>query len=264
MILTNTQYEVYLNPNNIKACNINKSCTEAFKYALSEFNEIWPRIRNFIIDGQVTYKDIKITALSIEEDMYLKSLLDLPIETKEIKNVNGYIIGKIRFFTVEDLNRDYQILTFNRDNIRLISVFLGNQFYDEDNYNIIKFMYDLAEILIETKLYGFCNIESSVYCTSSPNNIIVLNDIITPSDVKFIIQYYYTLFNCITSNSACDYNYIYENCARPIIPIIKGELLSEIMDITTKIELEDVSENNEYTNLLYNKIYNHLNEFVKE
>lgn len=261
MLLTNTQYEVYLNPNNIKIYSINKTCTQAFKQALSEFNEIWNRVKNFITDGKVTYKDTKITVLSIEEDIYLKSLLYLPLETKEIKNVNGYIIGKIRFFTVEDLNRDYQILTFNRDNVRLISVFLGNQFYDQDNYNIIKLMYDLAEIFIETKLYGLYGIESSVYCTSSPNNVIVLNDIITPSDVKFIVQYYYTLFKCITDNSICDYKYIYENCARPIIPIIGNELLAEIMNLTTKIELEDVSENNEYTNLLYNKIYHHLNEF---
>ena len=234
--------------------SLNNKIEEEMNSVLHSFSFNYRKIENFLLNREKSYRDTPVRVLSFEEDIYLNNILN--IESEDVLKT-GICIGSNRIFILEDLPITYKILNYKRDENYIISIFVGKYFYDNE-YNYLKLIYDLSELYIDLKLKEL-GVLTNRYGEDYPNEVIVLNKNIIPSDAVFVTNYYSTIFKAImynTNNSIISkYDFVAEN-QRPIYSILGSESLSKIWDYSDSvINNEDTDiELLETINVVYNDL----------
>lgn len=178
---------------------------DGFQYLVDNCTMIWNKILPIVVDGIVPKRSSSVTDLIVEEDIYLSTHLSHPAETKDKAYKHGIICGNCRIFVLEDLDIDYEILQYslgvygnNYGNLKsntkqMMTIFIGNRF-DESNKCIIKFIYDLVELLFVQKFHDI------IPFNNYPENLIVVSPNLSDiSTIRFIAEYYITIFRAINS-----------------------------------------------------------------
>lgn len=170
------------------------------KNILVDFNRIFPSVQDFIVSGEAKYRDILVKHLSVQEEMYIKNVLKADVE--QVTN-DAIICKSMRVFLV-DGDFDFKLLFYDTMEYDIISIFIGNKFYDDDA-NHIKLIHEIVTNLLDKilRLYNV-NIESNQLY-----DYLVIKDFYNPSNIEFVFQYYRFLLWSIASNTNKSVNFKY-------------------------------------------------------
>lgn len=171
------------------------------KSVILEFNRNFPTVQKFISSKESSYRDIPIKCLSIQEEMYVKNILKSNVD-KVTKN--AIICKNIRVFLTND-NFDFRVLFYDTIDTNIISIFIGNNFYINEN-NHLKLIHEIVVNILD-KILKMNNINSEFL---GGREYLIIKDLYNPSNVEFVFQYYRFLLLAIVSNtnSKVDFEYL--------------------------------------------------------
>jgi hypothetical protein len=174
------------------------------KAVLVDFNRIFPSVQDFIVSKEAKYRDILVKHLSVQEEMYIKNILKEDTD----KVINDAIICKsIRVFLV-DANFDFKLLFYDTLEYNIISIFIGNKFYEDDS-NHVKLIHEIVTNLLD-KILRLYNIPIE---SNHKYDYLVIKDFYNPSNVEFVFQYYRFLLWAIINNTGktVDFKYLQDH-----------------------------------------------------
>lgn len=209
------------------------------------------------LDDRFRSAGVKIPQTSIEEYVYLKDVLNSNID--DIKDAK-ILSDNIRVFKLDKYipNYPYRIMEFttsnivNGNNISYISLFVGSNFEIDDVDSLV---YDLSEYIINQKLEEY-NVEFNlISCKNNIQKTIVMNAYPNPSDAKFIVDYYSTVFCILLKLIPSIENFKdIKNCDNGRRYIFKFDDMVKIFEFSKKCFLEKDTEDD----------YIEINSFVFE
>ena len=210
------------------------------KSVFVEFNRIFPSVQDFIISKEAKYRDILIKHLSVQEEMYIKNVLKLDVDqvTKD-----AIICKNMRVFLV-DSDFDFRLLFYDTIEHSIISIFIGNKFYEND-CNHVKLIHEIVTNLLDKILRSNnINIESN-----QKYDYLVIKDFYNPSNVEFVFQYYRFLLSAIINNTnkTVDFKYLQDHISyyksflafsdksmKVLWDMVEDDLLGNVSDHTFK------------------------------
>ena len=204
---------------------LNQELDKTIDSAVESFEYYYRCIENFIVTKEPRYRDVRTKVLSFEEALFVRNIIG--IKDTEYVLDKGICVNNVRVFVLNDIDINYKIINYKHDDKDLISIFIGSKFY-EDEYNFIRFIYDLAELFININIRKLGIPFNRI---NKEEDVIVLNSNSTPSDAIFVTLYYSGIFKSVirnTNNSiVSNFDVIYQK-ERPKYCIVSKKIMQKI------------------------------------